>query len=616
MPRPDDFMLTAEERRLRDARRRRLRLLLAGVVILALLLAFGVKPAGRAIKSWQARRHAQKAFALIEGQHWSDARAEALAAYQLRASEPEAIRAVARFLSRTRQQQALEFWTKLRDTGQPLTREDLRDEAATALGADELARAQTAIDALLARQDAGPPDYLLAAQWNLQRGQRSAAEADLAKILADPKASEREQLQAILAQLGLAEAEKDPAKQKAAQDRLIALSRFKTEAGLSALVLRAQRALATAGAHTSAQSPHEPAAVPPADLAQALQNHPLAKAPQKLLALDLLAQADPSQREALIARGIAEWKNGDPEALTALAVWLNGKGEHQKVLDSVPLATALASRDLFLQYVDALGALARWSEIQQLLESERAPLDPVTTRMYLARCNAQLGETTAAENNWKRALEAARGDPQKLMTLAAYAEKNGALEIATAAYNATVAAVPNLRPAQEGRLRLAAAERDTQKLHSILADMLRLWPNDTAIQNDEAYLRVLLLGGPGSVPSQPKPDAAEGVPQAQTSATAISSTSPSSKPSPAPSSIKNPPACPTAPSSPLSGCGAARPPAPSKSMPASSPAPKASPPPPSPSTPPSSAPTATPKTPAPRSSTSPPIASSPKKKRS
>lgn len=112
--------------------------------------------------------------------------------------------------------------------------------------------------------------------------------------------------------------------------------------------------------------------------------------------------------------------------------------------------------------------------------------------MYLARCDAQLGRKTGSENNWERALEAAGGDAQKLLTLADYAEKNGATAIALRACDGAIAAAPKLRPAWQEKLRLTQAARNTVAIHAVLAGMLQLWPNDTAIQNDEAYLRLLL----------------------------------------------------------------------------------------------------------------------------
>src|SRR5207248_4814795 len=170
-----------------------------------------------------------------------------------------------------------------------------------------------------------------------------------------------------------------------------------------------------------------------------------------------------------------------------------GKNEYQRVLDAIPGEKAVLSRDLFLQYLDALGGLGRWTEIRDLLNRDVFPLDQVVQKMYLARCNAQLGEKAASENNWQRAFEAARGDPTKLLMLASYAEKNGALEIAGTAYDEAAAEAPKLRAAHQGRLRLAQAANETKKIHDVLAEMLTIWPNDPAVQNDEAYTRLLLV---------------------------------------------------------------------------------------------------------------------------
>src|SRR5256885_14802964 len=115
-------MMTAEEVRLRRVKRRRI---LVSAIVLMLLLVFGFftgRPALNSIKAWQARRHAAKAFEYIDNQNWTEARKEATAAFQLRSTEPESVRAVARFLSRTRQPDALEFWQQLEKL-RPLTRQ-------------------------------------------------------------------------------------------------------------------------------------------------------------------------------------------------------------------------------------------------------------------------------------------------------------------------------------------------------------------------------------------------------------------------------------------------------------------------------------------------------------
>ena len=531
MARSDDILLTAEELRLRR-RKRRIWLVVVLLFVLAIVATFfGARPASNAIKAWQARRHAERAFAYIDNAQWNEAQKEAIAGYQLQPGEPQALRAVARFLSRVHQPEALDFWKQLQNR-QSLTREDRRDEVTIALAGNDLSVAELALKDLLTRKDspASAADWLLAAQVARQKNETNEARKLAQKVLDDSRADERTQFQAVLLTLAIATPENtDAASIEAAWARLSKLAEGKTKAALDALVVLAQRALSrpegTGSVPSSSLVPSpskekddthhggQAQVVPPNDLVRALENHPLAKTPHKLLALNLQMHADPTQREALISRAIADWKDADAASLVALATWLDGKGEYQRQLDTIPLERALQSRDLFLQHLDALGALDRWSEIKQLLESEHFPLDEVVQRMYIARCNARLGEKTASENNWKRALEAAGGDSGKLMTLAEYAERNGANEMAEVAYATATNESPKLRAAWQGRLRLAQSSGGTKKIHAVLAGMLTIWPNDGAIQNDEAYMRLLLLfpGGTGSVPSG-KEDTTERVP--------------------------------------------------------------------------------------------------------
>ena len=481
-------MMTAEEIRLRKQKRRRI--LTLGTIVIGILLAgfLGAKPTLHAIKSWQARRHAGKAFAAIENGAWFEARKEAAAAYQLRPQEPQAVRAVARFLSRTRQPDALQFWKELEKISS-LTPQDLQDEAAIAIAAGESTRAETAVRELLKKDNSDVAGLILSAQLSIQSGSADDAMSALRKIFDEGRATEPQQLQAALLELALASgSESNDDRARDAWSRIEKLSRGKSATALDALVLLARQSIAQSptGVRLIAMTSEE--------IRQEIERHPLAKAPQKLLALDLEEHADASRRDDLIAKGIAEWRNGDAKDLQALASWLNGKKEFEKTLEAIPLEKALQTREIFLQYLDALGGLDRWSEIKQLLESDRFPLDPVVQKMYLARCNTQLGEKTAAENNWQRALEAAAGDPGKLVTVGEYAEKNGIFDIAKSAFETAVHAAPRLRVAQQGRLRMAQRTGDTNKIHAALADMLKVWPNDAAVQNDEGYTRLLLLG--------------------------------------------------------------------------------------------------------------------------
>jgi len=485
MPKAADVMLTAEELRLRRRKRKRISIALVLLVVLVLGAVFGGKPVLHGIKAWQARRHAAKAFAHMEKEQWLDARKEATSAFQLGPNEPEAIRAVAQFLTRTRQPQALEFWDRL-EKEHRMTRADLTDEASIALLAGDDTRAKRAITALLSGKHGAvkPIDHLLAAQLAARQGAAIEAHDALQKIFVDAQSTAREKLQAALLEIAISAGSE--AWRNEAWSWVKKVSETNEAAGLDALMVFAQTVL-------SSQKIPDNFPITPPELAQKLEQHPLARAPQKLVAIDLQIHEQKERRDELIAKAIEQFKAAEPEETAALATWLNGKGEFQRQLDAIPLEKALQSRDLFLQHVDALGGLGRWKEIKELLDRDKFPLDPVVQKMYLARTNAQLGEKTASENNWQRALETAHGDPNKLVMLANYAERNGALDVARAAYDEAAAESPRLRAAHQGRLRLAQGTGETKKIHAVLADMLAIWPNDSAVQNDEAYTRLLLV---------------------------------------------------------------------------------------------------------------------------
>jgi tetratricopeptide (TPR) repeat protein len=496
---PDkDFMLTGAQRQRKRRRRRRIQISLVALLILAVIGFFVARPIRNAIRSWQARRHAEHAFAFIDQQKWSDARDEATAAYRLQASEPEAIRAVGRLLSRAGQGEALEFWKRLREIA-PLTRGDLRDEARVALRVNDTARANEAAGELLKAKEGGPSptDWLIAADVQLRKHSFDQAQGLAEKVLASPKANRREQLQANVALDNVARnagptSSIDIGK---VSERIVALSKGDDDVSLDALTFLAARA---AAAPTESKPP-----LPVDQLIESINHHPLAKAPHQLLATDLEIAQHRDQHDEIVRRTIEHWKGGNNESLTALAAWLYRNGEQQRLVEAISLDRALQTRELFLQYVDALAALGRWNEIRRIIESERFPLDPVIEHMYLARCFQQQGQENGAENNWQRALEDAAGDLNKLLTLGEYAEKNGAERVAITAFEAAAVANPKSRQAQQGRLRIAYSARDTKRVYTLLQEMLKNWPNDTAIQNDEAYIHLLPInGGTTSVSSQ------------------------------------------------------------------------------------------------------------------
>src|SRR3954451_9309360 len=241
-----DYMMTAEELRLRGVKRRRW---IVSSILLVLVLLIGAllaRPVRDGIKGWQARRHAHNALKLIEQEKWSEARDEAVAGYQLRATEPEALRAIARLLSRTQQHEALDFWKQL-DDRHLMTRDDRRDEVAIALFSNDVTTADSAVQDLLTRKDspAGPADWLLAAQLALQKNAGDQARSFAKQILRDPNADERLQLRATLITLSIPPGSDNSAAAVTdiAWARLRKIASGKSKTALDAVVILAQRLL-------------------------------------------------------------------------------------------------------------------------------------------------------------------------------------------------------------------------------------------------------------------------------------------------------------------------------------------------------------------------------------
>jgi tetratricopeptide (TPR) repeat protein len=240
------------------------------------------------------------------------------------------------------------------------------------------------------------------------------------------------------------------------------------------------------------------------EVANALENHPDARPYHKLLALELRARQDPALADQYVRDAVERFGNsarltqtyqGGPdladETLLALTAWLNKIGRPAKTLEVLPEARTIQRQDLFVQYVNALAALQRWSEVKDLLMSEHSVVDPMVQHMYLALAQAHLGSATGATNEWQRALQLAN-TPEKLLTLATNAEQNSATDIADAAYSEAIKIAPQNRAAYSGRLRLALAAGNTVQAQKIAADIAQLWSDDAQARNQDAYLRLLL----------------------------------------------------------------------------------------------------------------------------
>ena len=475
----ESYDLSTPEEIARRRRRRRTLVLLGVLTLLGVGGYLGWHPAYRAGRDWQARRAAAEARSAMDAGQWDVAMGKVKDSLALSLVEPEVMRTAATFLTRTgHAREALGFWRQV-ELKRPLTIDDQRDYTTDLLALDETDAAAAKLRLLWPEGKEGTPaDWRLALQLALRRRQTAEALTLAARLVNAPDSDEPQRFDA--AQVLVAASAKDT--QETGWNTIRSLSQGHTASSLEALLLLARREANTV--------PKNPAALE--DLANRIENHPLAKTSQKLLAFDLRLAAEPGRHDALVQTAIDRFGHGDDETLASLGGWLYAQGEPRRVLEVITPQRATASRALFLQYLDTLGALGRWQEIKNAIEDQKFSLDPALEQMYLARCLEQLGQAEGSALHWDAAVRAAGASAEKLLMVGRYAQRNGALGPAEAAFRAALKTVPDSRPAQEGLLALLEAQGRTAAARDVLTGMLKIWPNDTSVRNDAAYLGVLL----------------------------------------------------------------------------------------------------------------------------
>lgn len=468
---------------------------LAALVIGAVGIA--APQTSRGVKGWQARRLVNQAVALIEQQNWPEAAKKIQRSFQLRSTEPEVWRVTARLLSRTgHEEAAIDWWRRVAQSSN-LSLDDRRDYTGAALSTKELAEASEQLEILLS-QKSGPTskDLLLAEQLATLRGHSSSALSYAERILSDEATDPLTAFGATT--LVLANTTPESKSYTTACQRMAEIARDETNpACLQALVFLANAPAPASSADISV--PHPVAAppeiftnaIPAGEIADRLETHPDSRPYHRMLAFELRARIRPSLEDVLIEKAVTLYGQGDDDALIALSAWLHERHRFESILQVLPPDRAARRSELLVERIDALGALDRFAELKEMLLTEQPALDQSFQHMYLAMACSKLGETVFSANEWHRALEAA-DNTQKLLSLADYAGKSGAPEIADAAYARTVAKQPGLRGAYTARLRLLENSGQTAEAHGLLVQMVQMWPEDTAARIHETYLRLLI----------------------------------------------------------------------------------------------------------------------------
>lgn len=430
----------AADRAQRRAARRKV--MIAWWVGLALFIAaiVGGRQAYHWAKSRRAGQFAEAGNQLAAAGKFEDAAAKFRAALQLDPMGYSPLRGAAVLASRLNRPEAVNLWEEVMKLPEA-TIGDRQEYAESLLAQGRFKIAEPVITGLLK----GDPDT----RTLLMASRYSRATGDSPKAIEFARVAMKRAPADEAARVGLADllaASNDPGERAEARKILWELTEKTGPYRLPAL-----EGLATA--------PELPADER-ARVLQMLDASPAPKIKDALLAADLRLQLHPEQADKIFDQTVARWNASETPDLNQLALWLNLRGQPDRVLSLFSVDRAFEDNRLLLSRLDALATLQRWDDIDSLLGHPNLTLDPSVLESFRARTAQEKNATMDAEVHWNHALSLAANDASKLRFVARFAEQSHADTVALKAYE-LLGKIPD-----EG----VAAFRATQRLSAKTSD--------------------------------------------------------------------------------------------------------------------------------------------------
>ena len=181
-----------------------------------------------------------------------------------------------------------------------------------------------------------------------------------------------------------------------------------------------------------------------------------------------------------------------PEKRLEFARWLNGKRLHVHTLRIIDEERALSRKDFFLVWIDAMAVLNRWEEIGGILEQPGIPLETTFMHLFKMRFLRATDQFARADIEWEKALFSAVGEPVKLWYMFNYAQRLNLSPYARSALERLISFPSAMREAYEKLLLLERGLGSTGAMLAVVRRMATVYPIDSAVNNDIAYLSLLL----------------------------------------------------------------------------------------------------------------------------
>jgi len=427
------------------------------------------------IKTWQSNRMVEKSEKMEKAEKMIEAVHEAGNAYMKDPDNPKAVRALARYATMMKRNEARFLWDRLKDLGE-MNDDDLQWKIQALSNLNEDKSANDEIQKIL-RESRPTRKIVDVADRVMLRLGRKADLIDLLKTYIEQQPDDSE------TKLLLARRQLEPGggqDETTAVASLWELSKLQDNVGLQAIEDLNKLNLKDEEDQKK--------------LIDLLNRHPLAKEEHRIAALRRLAAIEPHRKQEIIDQAVKDRVNASREDLVHLTRWLTLEGENQKILDFLKEEQVQSYAPLLQNYLNALTVLKHYDHLERLIRDPKTKLTGAERSFHLVHLafvtdkgwdevNGKLIDAIAASQR--------EAKPEMLMELARYAEQREHPVVAEQAYRAATYVRKKEQAAFEGLLRLTYKNGNSKGFMDTAKETARRWPDNQYFLERSIYACLL-----------------------------------------------------------------------------------------------------------------------------
>jgi tetratricopeptide (TPR) repeat protein len=225
-------------------------------------------------------------------------------------------------------------------------------------------------------------------------------------------------------------------------------------------------------------------------LIQTMRRDKRASLEESLMAMSIEIKLIPNSRSQIVQQIIAKY-GSVPENANAIGAWLIEQKQFQEFIGLFSEESVRNNKPLAEYYLQALRGLEHWREIESLVKSNSLPLDQSIQCCFLAESVSRLKKENEAAA-WKSAEDSAKGDPEKILYVAHFAEQLGNKAQAIKSYKELIAFPLYSLPSCMAWVKLCEPDDDMLQLKEAIRNLAMIIPSDDGVADQLVYLNLLM----------------------------------------------------------------------------------------------------------------------------